>query len=114
MSFLAGHRVAVLGNMGERALANSLVLAASGLGAAVTPPLIGGIMSSLGWRESFYFCGFLGLGVAVLWHLSVTDRPEQHERVGAAELDRIRAGPDAGRRRGCGHIPLTRKGEGRQ
>ena len=75
---------------GERAFANSLVLGASGLGAAITPPLIGWIMSRYGWRESFYVCGAVGIVVALGWYRYSTDRPEQHPKVSAAELAVIR------------------------
>ncbi len=74
---------------GERAFANSLVLGASGLGAALTPPLIVWIMETYGWQESFYVCGLIGLGVAVLWYRYSANRPQDHPRVNAAELATI-------------------------
>lgn len=76
---------------GERALANSLVLGASGFGAAITPPLIGWLMSRYGWQESFYVCGALGIVVAAVWYRYSADRPEQSPRVTAAELAVIHA-----------------------
>lgn len=91
---------------GERAFANSLVLGASGLGAALTPPLIVWIMETYGWQESFYVCGLIGVGVAVVWYRYSADLPQDHARVNAAELATIQgeegppnsSRPEAGRR----------------
>ncbi|MEE8350273.1 MAG: MFS transporter, partial [Acidobacteriota bacterium] len=91
---------------GERAFANSLVLGASGLGAALTPPLIVWVMETYGWKESFYVSGLIGVGVAVVWYRYSADRPEDHSRVNALELAVIQgqerprnsSQPDAGRR----------------
>jgi ACS family glucarate transporter-like MFS transporter len=74
---------------GERALANSLILGASGLGAAITPPLIGWIMESYGWQESFYVCAVIGVLIALIWYTYSTDRPEEHPRVTPSELAKI-------------------------
>ena len=71
---------------GERAFANSMVLGASGLGAAVTPPFIVWIMETYGWQESFYASGLIGVGVAVAWYKYSADRPQDHSRVNAVEL----------------------------
>ena len=75
---------------GDRALANSLILGASGLGAAITPPLIGWIMESYGWQESFYVCALIGVVIALIWYTYSTDRPEEHPRVTPSELAKIR------------------------
>ena len=74
---------------GDRAFANSLVLGASGLGAALTPPLIVWIMETYGWQESFYVCGVIGVGVAVVWYRYSADLPQDHSRVNATELAMI-------------------------
>ncbi len=90
---------------GERAFANGLVLGASGLGAAVTPPLIVWIMETYGWKESFYVSGLIGVGVAAVWYQHSADRPQDHSQVNAAELATIQgesppdvSKPELGRR----------------
>lgn len=74
-----------------RALGNSLPFAGIGLGGALTPVLIAWIMQRWGWRTTFYFCGVLGVVVALVWYWYATDRPEQHARVNTAELELIRS-----------------------
>lgn len=93
---------------GERAFANSLVLGASGLGAAVTPPFIVWIMETYGWKESFYVSGLIGVGVAAAWYRYSTDRPQDHSRVNAAELATIQGqdGPPKGSQAAGGRRPL--------
>jgi MFS transporter, ACS family, glucarate transporter len=74
-----------MGSM-QRSIGISLPIAGIGLGGAVTPLLITWIMQRWGWRLSFYLCGLLGLGVAVIWFRYVRNRPEEHRGVNAAEL----------------------------
>ena len=93
---------------GERALANSLVLAASGLGAAITPPLIGWIMESYGWQDSFYVSAVIGVLIALIWLTYSTDRPEQHPRVTPSALAKIQTPYDDSGSNGAprGKLPL--------
>ena len=93
---------------GERALANSLVLGASGLGAAITPPLIGWIMESYGWQESFYVSAVIGVLIALIWYTYSTDRPEEHPRVTPSELAKIQTPYDDSASNGeqRGKLPL--------
>lgn len=74
----------------HRGLANSLVFAGIGAGGVVTPIFIADAMQRWGWRSTFYICGVLGVIVAVGWLLYFRDRPEDHSKVNAAELDLIR------------------------
>src|SRR5450631_106945 len=76
----------------ERGLANGLIFAGVGLGAAVTPPLIAYIILHHGWRWSFGICALLGLGVGGLWLLLARDRPSQHPWVSPVEASFISAG----------------------
>jgi ACS family glucarate transporter-like MFS transporter len=76
---------------GERARAAGLVLAGVGVGYGLAPPVVSWIMVHYGWRAAFYVFGFVGLVLAVVWYRFVTDRPEDHPRVSAAELARIRS-----------------------
>jgi len=74
----------------HRAIGNSLPFAGVGAGGALTPILIAWIMRHWGWRISFYLCALPGIIVAVVWHLYATNRPEEHRRVNAAEIELIR------------------------
>lgn len=86
--------------MGEarRAAGNSIFLAGLGVGGTLTPVLITWTMQRWGWRTSFYTCAAMGLIVATAWHLYATNRPEEHRRVNAAELEIIRASQRTGAR----------------
>ncbi len=75
----------------RRGIGNSLFLMGVGVGGVSTPMLIAWLMQRWGWRESFYVCGMLGVVIALGWHLYATNRPEEHPRVNAAELELIRA-----------------------
>jgi ACS family glucarate transporter-like MFS transporter len=58
-------------------------------GAALTPPLIVGIMVTLGWRAAFYLAGAVGIGLAVVWYWLARDRPEQHPWLNQSERQYI-------------------------
>lgn len=76
---------------GGRGVGNSLFLMGVGIGGASTPRLISWLMERWGWRLSLYVCAALGALVAAGWHLYATNRPEQHPRINAAELELIRS-----------------------
>jgi ACS family glucarate transporter-like MFS transporter len=76
----------------ERGLANGLIFAGVGLGAAVTPPFIAYIIYQHGWRWSLTACGLIGLVIGALWFLIARNEPEQHPWVSAEEAAYISAG----------------------
>ncbi|HTS12665.1 MAG TPA: MFS transporter [Candidatus Limnocylindrales bacterium] len=76
----------------ERGLANGLIFAGVGLGAAVTPPLIAYITYRYGWRLSLSTCAFIGLVIGALWFVIARDEPEQHPWVTPEEISYISAG----------------------
>jgi ACS family glucarate transporter-like MFS transporter len=76
----------------ERGLANGIIFAGVGAGAAITPPIIVAIMIYFGWREAFWVCGFIGLVVGIGWYKLARDRPEEHQSVSPQELKTIREG----------------------
>jgi ACS family glucarate transporter-like MFS transporter len=76
----------------ERGLANGLIFAGVGLGAAVTPPLIAYIIYHYGWRWSLWVCALIGLVIGGLWFLMARDEPEQHPWVTPGESFYISAG----------------------
>src|SRR5712692_1928732 len=73
----------------ERGLALGFAISGSSLGAALTPPLIAGIMVTLGWRAAFYLAGGVGIVLALVWYWLARDRPEEHPWVNTAELRHI-------------------------
>ncbi len=74
----------------ERGVGNSLWLLGIGAGGALTPMLIAWLAETWGWRVSFYVCALIGGLIALAWRFYVTDHPEQHTRLNAAELVLIR------------------------
>src|SRR6266481_5263157 len=69
---------------------------ASRLGAAITPPLVVLIMTTLGWRWVFYICAAVGIVWSALWYLAYRNLPEEHGLVNKAELEHIRGIDEAG------------------
>jgi len=76
----------------ERGLANGIIFAGVGAGAATAPPLISYIAERFGWHWTFWTTAMLGVGISVVWRLTATDRPEDHPWVTAGEAAHIRAG----------------------
>jgi sugar phosphate permease len=80
----------------ERGFVQGLTHSASRLGAAIAPPIVVLIMSTLGWRSVFYICGAVGFLWSVLWYLSYRNLPEEHGMVNRAELEHIRGFGETG------------------
>jgi sugar phosphate permease len=74
----------------ERGLVQGLTHSASRLGAAIAPPLVVLIITTLGWRSVFYICGAVGFVWSLWWYLSYRNLPEEHGMVNRTELERIR------------------------
>lgn len=62
---------------------------ASSLGAALTMPVCGYLISTLGWASVFYVTGVVGLVWSILWFFLVFDSPAQHPRISAEEREEI-------------------------
>jgi ACS family hexuronate transporter-like MFS transporter len=73
----------------ERALAIGVFNAGSNVGAILTPLIVPAIALSYGWRMTFVVTGVLGLIWVAAW-LALYHEPDDHRRVGAAELAYIR------------------------
>jgi MFS transporter, ACS family, glucarate transporter len=80
----------------ERGIANGIIFAGVGFGAGITPPLITAIMLRAGWRWSFWLSAVIGIVVGVVWFVAARDRPEQHPKISASELSRIKSGLTVG------------------
>jgi ACS family glucarate transporter-like MFS transporter len=78
----------------NRALANGILLSGIGAGSALTPPLIIWIISHGGWQSTFYICGTIGVGVALLWYGYARNTPREHRSVSPAELEVIGNAPE--------------------
>ena len=78
----------------ERALAAAIFDSGSRTGAALSLPLIATLVGAYGWRSAFVAAGALGLLWAVAWLLVYRD-PERHPRIGAAQLQALRAAQPA-------------------
>src|SRR6202166_3816287 len=68
----------------------------SRLGAAIGPPIVVLIMTTLGWRSVFYICGAVGILWSVLWYFAYRNLPEEHALVNEAELKYIRGVDEKG------------------
>jgi len=76
----------------ERGLATGTIFAGLGLGTTLTPPFVAWLMVTFGWEVSFYVCGLLGLVLAAVLFLYLTERPEDHSQINEAELQYILSG----------------------
>jgi sugar phosphate permease len=74
----------------ERGFVQGVTHSASRLGAAIAPPLVVLIMTTVGWRWVFYLCGSVGFVWSIWWYLSYRNLPEDHGLVNRAELESIR------------------------
>lgn len=89
----------------ERGLANGLIFAGTGTGAALTAPFITWLMVTYGWRESFYVSAAIGVGAAAIWYWYARDTPEEHKDVNAGEVAYIKAGLTGGNKQAA-NIPV--------
>jgi len=76
----------------ERGIANGWIFAGVGAGAGLSPPLVSYLMFHHGWRSSFWVSAGVGLIAGWAWFILARDRPEEHWRVSAQELEFIRQG----------------------
>jgi MFS transporter, ACS family, hexuronate transporter len=77
----------------ERGFAVSIGLLSTPLGAMLTAPVAVGLLMLTGsWRSMYVILGVLGLVLIGLFARIYTNRPEDHPKVNAAELELIQAG----------------------
>lgn len=76
----------------ERAFATGIFNAGSNVGAILTPIMVPWIALTWGWRAAFIATGALGFIWLIAW-LIVYQPPEEHPRIGAAELAHIQSDP---------------------
>ena len=66
-------------------LPNAVTNAGAAFGSAAAGPLIGGLVVTLGWRQSFVLTAPMAFLFAALWWWYYRDHPAEHRRVSAAE-----------------------------
>lgn len=74
----------------KRGLGISFTTLGVGAGGILTPMFMVWTTRHWGWRTSFALCGLMGAVIALGWGLYVTNRPEEHPRINAAELALLR------------------------
>lgn len=62
---------------------------ASSLGAAITMPICGFLISYLGWASVFYVTGVAGLMWSICWFVLIFDSPATHPRISTEERREI-------------------------
>jgi MFS transporter, ACS family, glucarate transporter len=92
---------------GERGLANGIIFAGVGAGAAMAPPLISFIINRFGWHWTFWITAIAGATVGFVWRLIATDKPEDHSWVFPEESAHIRAGTGKALARGPRSVPWS-------
>jgi len=75
----------------ERSMAVGILTVGPGLGAVLSPPLLGLIIYTLGWRAAFIIPGLLGF-VWVWWWQRMYHPPEAHPSLSHRELELILSG----------------------
>jgi ACS family glucarate transporter-like MFS transporter len=70
----------------ERGRSNSLMNGGAFSASIIGPPIIVAIVSALGWRISFVFCGILGIIAAAIWYFCTRSQPAEHPWVNEQEL----------------------------
>ncbi len=75
----------------ERGIVTGINFSGSRLGAAFALPLVAFMINDLGWRNSFYLLGAVGVVWAVAWFFWFRDNPEDHGGVSEGEKEFILA-----------------------
>ena len=85
----------------ERGVANGVIFAGVGAGAALAPPLLTFVLLTWGWRWSFLVRVPVQVLAALAWYWLVRNTPQEHPWMGKKELETIQAGLPA-RPKGAG------------
>ncbi|WP_409076601.1 MFS transporter (plasmid) [Pantoea sp. C3] len=80
---------------GERGLAQGINLSGSRLGAAFALPFVAWLVTSAGWRESFYILSCVGIVWAIGWYFWFRNDPAEHASISPQELKVITAGRES-------------------
>ena len=91
----------------ERGLATAIFDSGSRVGTALSLPIVVLVISLLGWRESFFITGLLGVIWAIVWYVFYR-KPQEHKRVSAEELEYIERDQEAIQEEGISSGPRIR------
>jgi len=75
--------------MKERGIVQGINFSGSRVGAALAMPLVAGMISALGWRESFIVLGITGIVFAIVWYLLFRNTPEELKGLSEKEKTHI-------------------------
>lgn len=75
----------------ERGRAQSIIWAASRIGAALTPFLVIPIQKHYGWQSTFYILGIVGVVWTIVWYFWFKEEPSQSKSISQKELLEIEA-----------------------
>jgi sugar phosphate permease len=92
----------------QRAFGQGFQHAGSRFGAAVTPPIVVGLIAALSWHWVFYIFGAVGIVWAVGWYLYYRDYPQDHSGVNQAELEVLAASGFTSKPKGKLIVPWKR------
>ncbi|HEY1997880.1 MFS transporter [Paraburkholderia sp.] len=70
----------------KRGMAQGITHSSARLGNAVAPMLVLALMTAFDWRFAFYLLGALSFGWLVLWYVTYTEKPADHPRITAEEI----------------------------
>jgi MFS family permease len=73
----------------RRGMAQGITHSSARLGNAVAPILVLALMTAFDWRFAFYLLGALSFGWVVLWCVTYTEKPADHPRITAEEIDSL-------------------------
>ncbi|MDT5272046.1 MAG: transporter, family, hexuronate transporter [Acidobacteriota bacterium] len=76
----------------ERALATGIFNAGSNVGAIIAPLAVPWLYIHWGWQWAFIMTGAIGLVWLIFW-FTLYHRPEEHPKIGRAELEHIQSDP---------------------
>ena len=74
-------------------LTQGLLTMGVGLGAALTAPLVAGLMSWLGWQQALIWTSLPAIALVALWAGYARNEPAEHPAVTEMELDELRTRP---------------------
>jgi ACS family glucarate transporter-like MFS transporter len=70
----------------KRGFAQGITHSAARIGNAIAPFIVVLLMTTYGWRASFYVAGAISLLWVILWSFTFTEHPKDHPRITAEEL----------------------------
>ena len=73
----------------ERGTVNGINFSAGRLGAAFALPFVAWLIKAIGWQNSFYLLGIIGVFWAIIWYLFFRDEPDAMQNITEKEKNYI-------------------------